>query len=168
MMHLQSYLILKTQHRAHVAGENKAVLELARTMTIRLEWVGTLVDTDDYSEKKLSKSIKEDLQGGSIDYIVQKLPSNEEKSEEKSPHVTRRFIKEERGWIFTLSVALITTIVSICMLHWVIALHSTIFTTVSVFSRIVGQTKSSRMVLLGWLSLYLGIVPLVCHYAISS
>ncbi|OAL43941.1 hypothetical protein IQ07DRAFT_592741 [Pyrenochaeta sp. DS3sAY3a] len=167
MMHLQSYLIMKTQHRSHVAGENKAVLELARTMAIRLEWIVTIGDADDYSEKKLSKSIKENLQGGSIDYILQSLPGSGEKSEEKSPHVTRKFIRKERGWIFTLSVVLLMTIVSICMLYWVIALHLAIFALVPVFSRLVGGTSESRMVLLAWFSILLGILPLVCHYDIS-
>lgn len=72
MMWLQAHLTMRKRGRQDVAGEQKAILELAESMRHNLMKHGH--DPSTMTEAEIDKAMAEDLKGGSITYQLPIMP----------------------------------------------------------------------------------------------
>ncbi|KAH7087845.1 hypothetical protein FB567DRAFT_592502 [Paraphoma chrysanthemicola] len=143
-MWIQSYMTMKQRGRTHVAGEYKAVLELAHAITTQLHDAGqaSAKEVLDLSESELRRRFKKDLNDGSIAYEAPLMSTGQ--------HGFKTWLLAEMWWLAAILVVL-GGFFSLCLLmpyafSWVLGG----FLAALVLTVCIGTTGMSRAVLLGW------------------
>jgi hypothetical protein len=156
IMWLRAQMIMKRRGRRNedVAGEHKAVLELAAAMRDQMnedakEEGG---DVSAFTEAELRRRIRKDLRGGSISYTTPLLPNGESGQE----WTTKAWIKNYKLSIIATVTCVAAMVVIVALLGWTF-----MFFLVLPFELIVtlcvGSTRKSRIVLFFWLSIVVGV-----------
>jgi hypothetical protein len=152
-MWIQAHTTMKQRGRTHVAGEYKAVLELAHAITTQLHDAGhsSAKETLDLSESELRRRFKKDLDDGSIAYEAPLMPGGQ--------HAFKVLLLAEIWWLTAILVVL-GGFFSMCLLmpyalSWVLGG----LLAALVLAVCIGTTGMSRAVLLGWGVMVLCVVP---------
>jgi hypothetical protein len=170
-MWIQSHFTMKRQGRKSVAGEYKAVLELADALNSQFMHAREMGTQEilTLSESKLRLRIKKDLHGGLMTYKTPLLTSDDEGRGD----VQKRFrsvLKAEAWWIIALLISWSTTFMAFHLFRYMIALIFLGLLVTLVLTVCIGSSGKSRGVLFLWLFSPLCLTPLfVFHfYTISS
>ncbi|KAJ4361735.1 hypothetical protein N0V95_001628 [Ascochyta clinopodiicola] len=154
-LHTISTLRLKQQHRTSVAGEYKAVFELADAMHVQLSSTSDETATDDamdprqLSESSLRQRIKSDLHGGAIAYDDAVPPPDDE----RKTCTFRAWVRREVWWLLALAVCTTLSIFSIYTFIRSGRIDLFVFFALPLalgFAMHVGTTQGSRGMVLGW------------------
>ena len=149
--------------REDVAGENKAVFELAAAMREQMN-EPTKEEGDDVSaltEAKLRRRITKDLRGGSISYTTPLLPNGE--SGEKWNATA--WMKSHKLSIIAMIICVVAMMINVIV--WIPDHTGTIagtialipLPTVLIAALYIGSTRASRVVLFAWIFI-LVVIPM--------
>ncbi len=162
-------MVMKRRGRRNedVAGEHKAVLELAAAMRDQID-EGAKEEGGDVSaltEADLRRRIRKDLRGGSISYTTPLLINGESGQE----WTVKAFIKSHKLSILTTG-ACVAAVVSTAVL--LPSTRTCLFVApfVLIASLYIGTTRKSRIVLFVWLCILVGVptqVPITIATATS-
>lgn len=159
-MWLRSHIALKRGGRAAVAGEYKAVLELAEAIHAQLEDHNRESGhtSADLTESKLRRRIK-DLRGGTISYENAQSSTGDGRKG-KFGWGFRAWVKKEKWWLCALLPILGGTIASLTTLQtmFIIALGLPFELFIAMY---IGSTNKSRGIIMLWSFLVLGALPQV-------
>lgn len=140
LMWLQSHLTMKKSGRQEVAGEQKAILELAESMKRDLMENGH--DPTTMTEAQVNSAVNDTLKGGSINYQLPLIP--EGFSLRKG---LMGWLNKEKWW----TLAIMSLILILCTV-WVVDPFATMWlsgpTATLIVALQVGSTTGSRVVLL--------------------
>jgi asparagine N-glycosylation enzyme membrane subunit Stt3 len=136
IMWLRTSLIMHQRGRSEVAGEYKAVLELAAAMQYQFGKVQE--DPLDFTEQELSQRIKARLSGGTIAYEV---PITRDKSSSRKPF---DWIRREKWWL-AAAVVSCTLFSTGWMLNFTFFLFMLFFFCGIVYAMIVGRRDKFRI-----------------------
>ncbi|KAF1848597.1 uncharacterized protein K460DRAFT_334887 [Cucurbitaria berberidis CBS 394.84] len=165
---LRSHIIMKKRGLQDVAGEFKAVFELADAMRSRLEEYGKEegVDLSTLPEFKLRHRITKDLRGGAISYETSLLSTGED-GKGDSGWGFKLWVKREKWWLTTFLVFFGAIMAGIYLrrgggaikpVFAFVHLWHPLEITIAMY---IGSTHKSRGVILLWSFVVLTIVPLV-------
>ncbi|CAO2654126.1 Nn.00g108590.m01.CDS01 [Neocucurbitaria sp. VM-36] len=157
---LRSHIIMKRRGRQAVAGEVKAVFELADAMQMQLEEHGIEegFKISTLSESRLRRRITKDLRGGTISYKTSLL-ENGKNGEGDSGWGFKVWLKKEKWWLTGLLVSILVLLAA--------ALTSPIRTSMVTYglplevliSMYIGSTDRSRLIIFLWSFITLSVVP---------
>ncbi|RYO70404.1 hypothetical protein AA0113_g3252 [Alternaria arborescens] len=168
-MWIRACMVMKKRGRGRedVAGENKAVFELAAAMREQMN-EPTKEEGDDVSaltEAKLRRRIKNDLRGGSISYNTPILPNGE--GGEKWNAIA--WTKSHKLSIIAMIVCLVAMMINLFV--WVPDDTGTVallpLPTVLIAALYIGSTKGSRIVLFIWIFI-LVVIPTQITVSIAT
>ncbi|KAJ4375005.1 hypothetical protein N0V83_002084 [Neocucurbitaria cava] len=157
---LRSHIIMKKRDRQDVAGETKAVFELADAMRLQLEEHGVEegFKISTLPESRLRRRIAKDLRGGTISYKTSLLQSGKD-GEGDSGWGFKAWVKREKYWLAAFFVAIAVMLGGV--------LSSTVYTaTVTyglpleiIFTMYLGKMDNSRVVIFLWSFIILSVFP---------
>ncbi|KAF1937400.1 hypothetical protein EJ02DRAFT_426675 [Clathrospora elynae] len=166
-MWFRTHIIMKKRGIEDVAGEYRAVLELADAIRAQLQPTTPSVERGQepldnisaFTESKLRRRITKDMHGGSISYVVPLL-YNGENGEGDGGWGFRAWVKSNRWSIFTflVSVALLMTNVILLFIPTPIIVFLSLPLT-WFFSIHMGTSSMSRVVLFFWFFVIMSVVP---------
>ena len=168
-MWIRACMVMKKRGRGRedVAGENKAVFELAAAMQEQMN-EPTKEEGDDLSaltEAKLRRRIKNDLRGGSISYNTPILPNGE--GGEKWNAIA--WTKSHKLSIIAMIVCLVAMMINLFV--WVPDDTGTVallpLPTVLIAALYIGSTRGSRIVLFVWIFI-LVVIPTQITVSIAT
>ncbi|CAN9432354.1 unnamed protein product [Alternaria alternata] len=169
IMWIRACMVMKKRGRGRgdVAGENKAVFELAAAMREQMN-EPTKEEGDDVSaltETKLRRRITKDLRGGSISYTTPILPNGD--SSEKWNAIA--WIKSNKLSIIAMIVCLVAMMINLFV--WVPDDTGTVallpLPTVLIAALYIGSTRGSRIVLFVWIFI-LVVIPTQITVSIAT
>lgn len=158
-MWLRSTSVMAKRGRNDVAGEWKAVLELASAIHAGLDGL----DSDNLKamtieESRLRKRIKDDLRSGSIAYSTLLLP-NDKNGKGDSAYGLASWLRQELWWLLAF-IAFIVTAIIIGFWHaYPIFIFVVGIPLAMVVPMTIGSSGKSRAILFMWDLLMLCIVP---------
>ncbi|XPS95522.1 hypothetical protein M3J09_004810 [Ascochyta lentis] len=157
-----SKLSMKQRGRDSVAGEYKAIFELADAMHAQLADMETEEGEENnarsLTESKLRQRIKKNLNGGAIAYDTTLLPEHDA----NDPWTLRAWAAREAWWLAALVASLIITAFSIRASTMDLRGDLFVFFALPLalgFAMYVGTTHSSRAMVLGWAVLGVCVAP---------
>jgi hypothetical protein len=155
---LRSRTIMKRRGRSAVAGEQKAIIELAAAMHDQLAQHEQEhgFDKSSLSEARLRRRINKDLRGGSISYESSLLSVEEDEKNDPSRSFWN-WTKREKWWLTALFATLgITATSSIFVPIHGLGIHT--FPLEIGLTMYIGTTGKSRAIVLFWLFIALSVV----------
>jgi len=162
---------MKHHGRTNVAGEYKAVLELADALNAQFMHAREMGTKDilALSESKLRRRIKKDLNGGLMTYETPLLTSNDEgKCNDKKGF--RSLLKTEVWWIIPILMTWGANLMGFLLFPYAMALIFLGLLVTLVLTVCIGSSGKSRGVLFLWLFTPLCLTPLfvLLFYTIPS
>ena len=163
IMWLRSHIIMKQRSRQDVAGEYKAVFELADAMRSQLEESGKEEgrDISALPEATLRRRLTKDLRGGQISYETSLLSTGED-GKGGDGWGFKAWVKKEKWWI-AAGIVCLGAMTGAAMSVYTTGPFSYIVLfglPLEVFiAMYLGSTNRSRAVILFWLFLVLSVVP---------
>lgn len=169
IMWIRSHKILRERGRKEVAGEHKAIFELAEAMRTQLISLGkdNVEDVPALGELDLRCRITKDLHGGSISYDYPQPPIRSIKDNISAGWRTKLKAKKEKWWTWTRKEKwwLTTFFISYVLCSTVgwysfypLWLFIISLPLAFVFALCYGSTKKSRGVLFLWSFLLLSLI----------
>ena len=157
---------MKQRGRQDVAGEYRAVFELADAMHDQLSSVATeeAQDARQMKESTLRQRITKDLRGGAVAYDTALL-SKQEGVIEDNEWTLKAWARRELWWLIALVASIVIDVV--CIRAFVIGLQRTnlfvfwALPLVLIFAMYVGTTHSSRGMVLLWVALVVCVLPAI-------
>jgi hypothetical protein len=174
-MWLSAHNTMKRRDRDQVAGEYKAVLELANAMQNQLlkHSGSTEKDPANMPESELYRRITQDLHGGAISYKTPLLSNEGDGRGDAGWRDVTAYLGREVGWLAALVVsATASIIVGVYLLLPVLVFVLGI--TVSLIVTIcVGSTQKSKWIIMWWCFWSLVVLPqliviLTLYFAVGS
>jgi hypothetical protein len=162
IMWTQSYITMKNRGRKDVAGEYKAVLELADALNTTLvqNMDSSPQNTLNLTESTIRRRITKDLHGGSIAYETPLLAGGEN-GEGDHREELRKWLKKEAWWILVIVVSLAPCFFLFMTaprgMSWILVE----FLAALVFTVCIGTSGKSRGVLFLWSFTLLCLIPLL-------
>lgn len=160
LMWVRAHNTMQKRGRETVAGEYKAIIELADAMQ---EGLTRLDEKTDFlktlEESSLRRRIDKDMHGGSIAYTTPLLANGEHGSGDSEWGILD-FLKKEGWWIFFFVGFAVTSIVLgflfsvVWLFIWFVGIASAITLTVS-----IGSTGKSRFIIFWWSFWAFSVVP---------
>ena len=161
---------MKQRGRKNVAGEYKAVFELADAMHEQLASVANeeaneeANDARQMNESALRQRITKDLRGGMIAYDTPLLNKLEDNTEGKE-WTMKAWARKEMWWIIALTASVVVDVIVVCafvmesrrgdlFVFWILPLTL-------MFAMYVGTTHQSRAMVLLWAALVFCIIPAI-------
>jgi hypothetical protein len=167
---LFSHLTIVQQGFKDVAGEHKAIFELADGMRAQLKPLGYTQQNLIVTEQQLRRRIKEDLNGGSIGYrpqlLEEKIPRNVD-----SVYGWKTWLTPEYRWGFaflttgTAAIGLLKT--SVLVQEPVVILFAVVFLSISISLLLtvsIGSNDGSKAILFVWSTIILSCTGLSISY----
>lgn len=166
IMWASAKVTMKQRGRQDVAGEYKAVFELADAMHDQLSSVATeeAQDARQMKESTLRQRITKDLRGGAVAYDTALL-SKQEGVIEDNEWTLKAWARRELWWLIALVASIVIDVV--CIRAFVIGLQRTnlfVFWALPlalIFAMYVGTTHSSRGMVLLWVALVVCVLPAI-------
>lgn len=166
---IQSHFTMENRGRTDVAGEYKAVLELAVALTTQLlqareiNTMGILT----LSESNLRYRITKDLHGGLMIYGTPLLTSGNT-GECNARNGFRNLLKKEVWWIILILMSLGPGFFVFILNHYMKSWIFFGFSATLVLTVCIGSSGKSRGVLFLWLFALLCFIPLLILLCLSS
>jgi hypothetical protein len=156
-MWLSSEITMKQRGRKHVAGEYKALLELANAMQTQLVTASCrdAHDAANLSESELRRRIAADLNGGSISYATPLLSNNGGNIE----WGIVSYLKKKGWWLVALIIFCTASIVGGVYNIMPVAIAVVGFAVGLIITVSVGSTHKSKGVILWWSFWAFAVVP---------
>jgi hypothetical protein len=156
-MWLSSEITMKQRGRKHVAGEHKALLELANAMQDQLAMTtgSDVHGTANLSESELRRRIAADLDGGSISYSAPLLSNSGGNTEWGMVS----YLKKEAWWLVALTIFCSASIAGGIYGLMPIAIAVVGFAVGLIITVSVGSTHKSKGIILWWSFWALAIAP---------
>jgi hypothetical protein len=160
-MWLSAHITMKQRGRKQVAGEYKAILELANAMQIQLlsHSGSSEKTTANMSESELRRRIAKDIRGGAISYETPLLSNGEDGCGNAGRGAVTVYLKRETWWLVALVVSVVTSII-VGVYYLLPVLIFIVGITVSLIVTIcVGSTHKSKGIILWWSFWALAVLP---------
>jgi hypothetical protein len=162
--------------RPDVAGEYKAVFELADAMHTQLIQLtkeeGTSDDVRSITESTLRQRIKSDLRGGTIAYDTNILLDKADQPGDANNWTFKAWVMREMWWLLALAVAVAVDGVAISLLvRNNMTSNVWIFPALPLaigFAMFVGSTHASRVMVLTWVVLLVCAPPAIALGTVMS
>jgi hypothetical protein len=162
IMWLYSHVTMRRRGRDHVAGEYKAILELADEMRRQLD-SGDSNDSiyaTNVKESELYRRITKDLRGGAISYNAPLLPDQDYQDEEGSwIEDPVSFVEREILWISALVLSTLTSILAGVIAFLPMGIGLVGLTLALIITLSIGTNHSSKSVILFWSCWALAVIP---------
>jgi hypothetical protein len=164
IMWLRSRSYLKRRGRTEVAGEYKAVFELADTIRTRIQEYEREHgdDVPAVTESGLRRRVMKDLRGGSISYTTPLL-SNEKVGQGYAGWNFRAWMKRNHMSFFALFVSFaVALIIFVAYVKVALVLFVPLPLECAIYLYL-GTSQRSRTVLFFWLYVVISVVPQIGH-----
>jgi hypothetical protein len=161
-MWLQSRLTMKNRGRTGVAGEYKAVLELADALNTQLLQARDIDTMDIFTlpESNLRHRITKDLRGGLMIYEMPRFTIGN-MGECDARNGFRSLLKKEACWIILILMSLVPGFLVFILNHYMQSWVFFAFSATLVLTVCIGSSGKSRAVLFLWLFILLCFIPLL-------
>lgn len=161
IMWLYSHATLRNRGRTDVAGEYKAILELANEIRKQLDFSRSKDSNDavDMKESELYRRIAKDLRGGATRYNALSLPYQGNQGEASWIDDPVSYVEAEILWLIALAISALISIIAgvfdfLPMGIGLVGLTLALMVTLS-----VGTDRSSKSFILFWSFWALVVIP---------
>lgn len=161
IMWLYAHITTKRRGRQHIAGEYRAVLELARAMQKQsvVDNDKHSIDTTDGTEAELRRRIVKDLKGGAISYNTELLSNLEDQGGALGWRSVKAYLKKEKFWLLAL-VVLVGGSIALGVLNALPEGTCVVGLTLAlIITLCVGTTPNSRRIIMFWCFWILAVLP---------